>query len=300
VGAVVQRALEAAADQLYRESAQSPDGDRIVDEVTPAQRRADALGRVAECALAGDLDQGTAGDRYQVVLHVDAETAAHVCHPEAPPYSPSGSDAQIEFTQAAVELDNAAAYVSAETSRRIACDAALVAMHHRPDGSVLDVGRRRRTIPPAIRRALAARDRRCRFPGCAARRCDAHHIRHWADGGATRLENMLLLCRTHHRAVHEGGFRVQREADGAVSFFRPDGVRLDPVPPPPDWRVSDPEPLGPTEARLRAAGITVGPRTCAPLCDGQRMDVVWAIDVLRIPRCDVDGSPLPRRATGRP
>jgi hypothetical protein len=76
VGAVVQRALEAAADPLYQESTQSAKGDRISDEVTPAQRRADALGRVAECALAGDLDRGTAGDRYQVVLHVEAAVRA--------------------------------------------------------------------------------------------------------------------------------------------------------------------------------------------------------------------------------
>jgi hypothetical protein len=94
-------------------------------------------------------------------------------------------------------------YVSAETSRRLACDAALVVMTHTPDGSVLDVGRKTRTIPPAIRRALTARDAHCRFPGCTGRHTDAHHLEHWADGGATRLDNLVLLCRRHHRAVHE-------------------------------------------------------------------------------------------------
>ncbi|MCY4121639.1 MAG: DUF222 domain-containing protein, partial [Acidobacteria bacterium] len=82
-----------------------------------------------------------------------------------------------------------------ETARRIACDAATVTLQHGPDGGVLDVGRRTRTISPALRRALAARDGQCRFPGCEARRCDAHHIPPWADGGETALANLVLLCR---------------------------------------------------------------------------------------------------------
>jgi 5-methylcytosine-specific restriction endonuclease McrA len=90
------------------------------------------------------------------------------------------------------------------TSQRLACDASLVHMRHDADG-VLDVGRKTRTIPLSIRRALTARDAGCRFPGCTSRRCDAHHLTHWADGGATSVDNLVLLCRRHHRAVHEGG-----------------------------------------------------------------------------------------------
>jgi hypothetical protein len=82
-------------------------------------------------------------------------------------------------------------------------------MHHDQAGGVLDVGRKRRTVPPAIRRALEHRDAGCRFPGCGCRYTDAHHIVHWADGGETRLDNLVLLCSRHHRAVHEGGFRVE-------------------------------------------------------------------------------------------
>ncbi|MCY3843357.1 MAG: DUF222 domain-containing protein, partial [Acidobacteria bacterium] len=85
--------------------------------------------------------------------------------------------------------------VGQETARRIACDAATVTMRPGPDGGVLDVGRRTRTVSPALRRALAARDGQCRFPGCEARRCDAHHMRHWAHGGETALANLVLLCR---------------------------------------------------------------------------------------------------------
>jgi hypothetical protein len=92
------------------------------------------------------------------------------------------------------------------------------------------VGRRTRTIPPALRRALEVRDGGCRYPGCASRFTDAHHIEHWADGGQTRLENLLLLCRRRHRAVHEGRARVCRGADDSVAFLQPDGRVLHDAP----------------------------------------------------------------------
>ena len=139
---------------------------------------------------------GAAGDRYQVVLHVEAATAGQT----------SGA--------AVLELEDGGVRVSAETSRRLSCDASVVVMREAPDGSVLDVGRKTRTVPTPIRRASAARDARCRFPGCTARRCDAHHITHWADGGPTSLDNLMLLCRRHHTLVHEGGFAVERDALG--------------------------------------------------------------------------------------
>ena len=144
------------------------------------QRRADAFGLLAESALAADLDRGAAGDRYQVVVHVDEDVLR----------DDAGTGQSV--------LEDGT-HVPAETARRIACDASRVVMRHGPDGTVLDVGRKTRTIPPAIRRALAARGRTCRFPGCSCRHCDVHHVRHWAAGGATRLDNLLLLCRRHHR-----------------------------------------------------------------------------------------------------
>jgi hypothetical protein len=91
------------------------------------------------------------------------------------------------------------------------------------DGSVLDVGRRSRTVPPALRRALEARDRGCRFPGCGLRFTDAHHVTHWADGGETSLKNTVLLCRRHHRLVHEDGFQLALDREGSVAFFTPRG-----------------------------------------------------------------------------
>ena len=93
----------------------------------------------------------------------------------------------------------------------------------RGDGSVLDIGRRTRTIPPALRRALEVRDQGCRFPGCGLRFTDAHHLEHWADGGETSLANTLLLCRHHHRLVHEGGWRVTWWGEGRPVFVDPRG-----------------------------------------------------------------------------
>jgi len=80
--------------------------------------------------------------------------------------------------------------------------------HDARTGTILSVGRKTRTVPPALRRALDYRDRGCRFPGCGRRYTDAHHVRHWADGGETSLSNTLLLCRHHHRLVHEGSWQV--------------------------------------------------------------------------------------------
>ena len=111
-------------------------------------------------------------------------------------------------------LEESGHHVPAGTSRRLACDAGVVRMRHNARGEVLDVGRRTRTVPPAIRRALEVRDRTCRFPGCGCRYTDAHHIIHWAEGGETKLDNLVLLCRRHHRAVHEEGWRVEVVVDG--------------------------------------------------------------------------------------
>ena len=275
IGAVVQRALEAAADQLFQECAQASAGNRISDEVTPGQRRADALAMLAECALNAGIDRGNAGDRYQVVLHVDAAAVQSAGEEDVAPSIASYAG------QAVLELNEGATNVSAETSRRIACDAALVAMRHAPDGAVLDVGRKTRTIPPAIRRALLARDRHCQFPGCTAGRCDGHHIQHWADGGPTRLDNLTLLCRRHHRAVHEGGFTMVQRDDGVPVFYRPDGTCVD-IAPTMRRGVPDATGNGLTAASLiTPAGIAIGPYTAMALADHSPVDMAWAIDVLR-------------------
>ncbi len=99
--------------------------------------------------------------------------------------------------------------VSAETLRRLACDGGLVPATIDENHAVLDVGRRTRAIPTAIRRALLLRDHGCRFPGCASTRfLHGHHVQHWLHGGRTALSNLVLLCSFHHRLVHEGGFTI--------------------------------------------------------------------------------------------
>ena len=365
VGAVLRRALEAACDQARRApasdggtEAEAADASADSAEPTLAQRQADAIGTVAEAALAGGLDRGTAGDRYQVVLHVDAEALGErrdvpagtsaVAASESEPRAggqrvPAGTSAEAasgsepraggqrvpagtsaraasdrpgggspvhtempgragharqrrrrrasgpcpgaQPTTAACRqtvLDEAGGiHVSAETARRLACDAATVSMRHGPGGEILDVGRRTRTISPALRRALAARDRQCRFPGCGNHRCDGHHIEHWADGGRTALDNLVLLCRRHHRAVHEEGFRVTIDAAGDVQFLRPDGRPLPEAPPAPAW--TGPA-LQPTNDGLAAAGIEIGADTATPSWRGERLDLDYAMSVLWQPR----------------
>ncbi len=163
--------------------------------------------------------------------------------------------------------------VSAETSRRLACDCAIVPWQESEDGETLNVGRKTRSIPPSIRRALQKRDQGCRFPGCAAtRHVDAHHVRHWADGGETRLDNLVTLCRHHHRAVHEDGFGVRMNANGRPEFSDPHGRKI-PETPQTHYR-------GNVFALMninRRLGLGVSAETCVPEWHGESLDVDIAI-----------------------
>jgi len=173
--------------------------DVSAETPTMAQQQADALALVAETALHRGIDLGAPGDRYQVVVHVDAPVLAD---PDAPGQS---------------VLEDGS-HVSAETSRRLACDASRVVMRHDVHDHIVEVDARTRTIPPALRRALHHRDQGCRFPGCGVRFGQGHHIRHWAHGGPTTLSNLALLCRRHHRAVHEEGYQIDRQPGGTRRF----------------------------------------------------------------------------------
>jgi HNH endonuclease/Domain of unknown function (DUF222) len=118
--------------------------------------------------------------------------------------------------------------VPIELARRIACDASVMRVVMAGESEPLDVGRRTAVISPALRRAVIARDRRCRFPGCdrPPAWCDAHHVQHWADGGTTSLDNLLLICRRHHRMLHaRRGFTVEMN-DARPTFRRPDGSTI--------------------------------------------------------------------------
>jgi hypothetical protein len=159
-------------------------------------------------------------------------------------------------------------------------------MRHEEDGRLLEVGARTRTIPPAVRRALCHRDWGCRFPGCGSRVTQGHHLRHWAQGGPTTLSNLALLCRRHHRAVHEEGYQIERQSDGELRFRRPDGRPLPEVPAP---ATVPADPVGALRARHEGQGLRVHARTACAGWLGERLDVGWAIDVLH----PVAGRPRP-------
>jgi 5-methylcytosine-specific restriction endonuclease McrA len=262
VGALLLRALAAARETLYqrarREEGTTRTGDASAEPPTLAQQQADALALLAETALHHELDPGAPGERYQVVVHVEASALADTDQP--------GQSVLEDGPR-----------VSPETSRRLGCDASRVVMRHDEDGRVVEIGARTRTIPPALRRALLHRDQGCRFPGCGVRVGQGHHLHHWARGGPTTLSNLALLCRRHHRAVHEEGYQVDRQPDGALRFRRPDGRPLPEVPPPVAL------PAGPVEAlraRHEAQGLHLDARTTCPGWLGERLDLGWAIDVL--------------------
>jgi hypothetical protein len=175
---------------------------------------ADKRGRRAE-ALVAMADENLRGDRpdrspTEVMIHVDAGSLA----------------GEVAGTTADGEL------LSAETCRRLLCDAGVVPVLEDSDGKVLDVGRKTRTVPAAIRRAVALRDGGCQFPGCDNQIVDAHHVVHWADGGETSRDNLVSLCRGHHTFVHEGGASV-RLVDGEIEFCDLRGDRIEAVPPRP-------------------------------------------------------------------
>ena len=216
-GALVLKALDLAV----RELPDVPAGTSS-EPVRFSARRADALALLAESFLAHGAQESPGTDRHQIVVHVSAETlrdrSAGCCEFE---HGPS---------------------MAAETARRLSCDASVVALTESDDGDPLNVGRRTRTISASLRRALNARDRGCRFPGCAnSRYLDAHHVEHWANGGETKPSNLVSLCRFHHHAVHEGGIRIEILDDGALRFVKPNGTAVDSIAPeytqpPGDWK----------------------------------------------------------------
>jgi Domain of unknown function (DUF222)/HNH endonuclease len=262
VGALLLRALDAARETVYQRArvagGSPPATDPSLAPPTRAQQQADALALLAETALHHELDPGAPGERYQVVVHVDAAVLADPARPG----------------QSVLEEGS---HVSAETSRRLACDASRVVMRHDENGRVVEIGARTRTIPPALRRALQHRDQTCRFPGCHVRVGHGHHVQHWAQGGPTTLANLLLLCRRHHRAVHEEGYQVAPGPDGALQFRRPDGRPLPEVPPP---AAVPPDPVAALRTCHDTQGLRLNGRTACPLWLGEPLDVGWAIGVL--------------------
>jgi Domain of unknown function (DUF222)/HNH endonuclease len=267
VGAQVLKALDIASEDMYGEfdaakekaMRENPDAfaDKPIERPDWSMKRADALGLIAESFLQHGAEAMT-GDRHQIVIHVSAETLR------------DGSDGRCEFEDGPS--------FAAETARRLGCDTTLVGIVENDKEEPLSVGRKTRTIPPALRRALNARDQGCRFPGCTHKRfVDAHHIKHWAHGGETKPSNLVTLCRFHHRKVHEGAVRIDILDDGAFRFVRPDGRAFDSVAP------GYTQPLGDWKqlpAMHQETGIHINKQTAATRWDGEPMDYDYGIFVL--------------------
>ncbi|HKP58094.1 MAG TPA: DUF222 domain-containing protein [Polyangiales bacterium] len=258
-GAAFMKALQAAADvlrEVERDSGESLGRpDRALDGY--GARNADALGMMAECFLTHGATDVAGPDRQLVTIHVEEV----VLRDEA-------ADGRCELGEQTG--------VPPATARRIACDASLIEITENTDGEPLKLGRKSRTVSTALRRALMARDRGCRFPGCTNQRfLDAHHIKHWLNGGLTDLDNIALLCRLHHRFLHEYGYSMAR-IDGALEFRRADG-RLVPVVPPAVQAERGCERL---QQAHEEAGLAINHRTGDCHWGGEAMDYNWAIQGL--------------------
>ena len=190
VGDLVEKALDKARDD-------SATSGEFVYESWSA-RQADALLEVANAYLAPNVCSSAAtSDQYLVTVHVD---------------------------QSALATGDGRSSLPVESVKRMCCDGNAVVLVEDDCGEALSIGRKTRTVPTAIKRALKARDRGCTFPGCRHERfVDAHHVRHWSAGGETSLDNLMLLCSRHHKLVHEGGFEIERDYQNRWFFKRPDG-----------------------------------------------------------------------------
>ena len=143
---------------------------------------------------------------------------------ESPESSGSGHLVMVHVDESALRGKGGASDLPIRTVKRLLCDGPAVGIVEDRNGEPLSIGRKSRTVPTAIRRALDGRDRTCRFPGCSHTKwLDAHHIRHWTDGGETSLENLVLLCTHHHRLLHEGGFQMLPREGGSYYFGKRDG-----------------------------------------------------------------------------
>jgi hypothetical protein len=237
--------------------------------------RADALVAIAEHFLATANQnphfQGLKGsERCQIMLHVDINTLRE--HSQATSHAHQHCHMDDKH------------WISPQTAKRLSCDASLVAVLEDERGRVLNIGRRTRTVPAAITRALNIRDKTCRVPGCCeSRYVDAHHIKHWADGGETSLDNLVTLCRAHHRQLHQGCFTITAEKTASgqqLVFTARSGRRIQS-----SFFPQFPDVSAETSAdALRTAAPAVDAKTCIPQWHGESCDYGMAIEALLKPR----------------
>ncbi len=253
-GATLLRALEVGREAL-RDACSEAEQSGSAEPRAPVN--ADALVLMAEGLLAQGPSGRPAGERAQVVVHVDDRALAG-----------------DESAPRRCEIENGA-QISPETARRLSCDGSRVRLVDGPDGPVSS-GRRSRTVPAGVRRELNDRDGGCRFPGCTHRRwVDNHHVIHWSKGGETTPENMVQLCRRHHVLVHEGGVTVERKRSGEFVFRNPHGLVLEVSP-----RLAARRRGVPHGGRRRVAPLQPARGNPVPLASGERMDLELTVWVL--------------------
>ncbi len=258
-GALVLAALRSARDALGDQGecmAESGPAGPLFETETIRPSAADALVAMAETTLAHGPTPVAGGDRHMVLVHVNAETGTATL------------DGGPELT------DNEAASVL--------CDAAHATILLGGEGEPLAMGRRTREPTVAQRRALLVRDGGCVFPGCEQRVfVDAHHVHEWERGGPTDLNNLVLVCRVHHRAIHHRGYTCEPGPNQTFKFFNPQGVRLVAVPRP--TRADGQIPT------VGASGEQIGPDTPVPNWDGHHPDYATAVEGLLI--LEAEGRP---------
>ena len=266
---------------------------RAIEACAGTARLADGAVAMAEIALAA----GGAGrtDAHAVPpapteTDASAETGAPEVAPAAAPVT-AGVSGRLGGAGAGRPPVEVVVHVSAETlegrtergdglgvetCRRLLCDAGVVPVLE-AGGRTIDVGRRTRVIPAALRRALRDRDGGCRFPGCRNMRwLDAHHVQHWVDGGPTALDNTVLLCRRHHRYLHEYGFSASA-SEGAIIFRNARGEVIPPTGPRPEVAEDALAWLG---GALDRHGVRVSAETNEPAWDGFPIDWPACVDSL--------------------
>lgn len=282
---VIDAALAAARTVVLDDDGQpveTPEETRLAAELTDAppivRASADAFVLMAESFLTSGVI-ADAGDAHRVVIHADLAALQQVTsgvadarHDSPVHHSPDGDEPlplrvrAMQRQQCSVEDGSA---LAPTTVLRHLCQVSARVMLEAEAAHPLDLGRSARHASPKQREALRARDGGCRFPSCTQRRrLIPHHVEWWSRGGATDLDNLVLLCPAHHRAVHEIGYTVRGHGRGRFSFFRPDGRRLEPAP----QLCADGAPPPTT--------VAVEPTSIQPTWGGERLDLgllIWAM-----------------------
>jgi Domain of unknown function (DUF222) len=264
-GAVVLQALRAATGDLAHPHEGQPPAEPTEPVVTTPANLADALVEVAGAYLADKVGAASNPDIYQVIVHVGTQALSGPPDSDGVSAETPGSPAHPQRCH----IEDGPA-ISPATAQMVACSATVSWMLHDHEGNLLDVGRRHRTPPPALRRAVRERDRyRCQFPGCESRRTDIHHIVHWAKHGETKLHNLICLCKAHHMIVHDDGYVITATSAGFT--FTTTGTGMT-IPASPQLAAGDGDLRTCHDARIT-------PDTIIPAWYGDRLDLdlaIWA------------------------